>query len=574
MTNLEVIQKRFNEARKIFGASDEITTASGMKIRGYYVLTEAGAVTPSHDPTMAFQKSIGFPTDEKGQTVNDRDYERDSDAQEITRQIADNYDARALNSQVVVSKDGVVLSGNGRTMAGILAAINKTDSAYIGYLVMFPQKYGFTPEDVSSFEHPRLIFRVTDNYPYTTETFALFNAQEIKSQSKTELAVKLGKLVDDETFHRLIRIINTFDTIGDFYNDRKATRDAINDLTKVGVISKMQYPEMFDGDTISQAAREILENVLIGKAFQSNPDAVRQITAFKGVRKNIITALAEISNNIALGEYSLESEMAQAINLCYQARANGCMHQGDIVSGFARQMTLFGDSATVADFRNATVMLLADMINHSQVTRLKKVYAVYNHNAQDSANGQTDMFSNGDIKTKQEILNDVYKLLNYGSNQEVNASLNEATDKRKSDAVNAIREDGFAFNGGERVDSDLYVSENETETTNGVTVGGIAGLMLPCGDVIAVKLERLSKGTAGIRTKGWNRYRVSEELIVPCNAKKPTLPDWFKAGTLLSDGHTIESIDRTYVMLSDGEVYKHIDVLLCCSPADKMEDAA
>ena len=453
-------------------------------------------------------------------------------------------------------------------------AINKTDNAYISYLVMFPQKYGFNPEDVSSFEHPRLIFCVSDNYPYTTETFALFNAQEIKSQSKTEQAVKLGKLVDDETFHRLIRIINTFDTIGEFYNDRKATRDAVNDLTRVGVISKMQYPEMFDGDTISQSAREILENVLIGKAFASNPDAVRQITAFKGVRKNIITALAEISNNIALGEYSLESEMAQAINLCYQARANGCMHQGDIVSGFARQMTLFGDSVTIADFRNATVMLLADMINHTQTTRLKKVYAVYNHNAQESANGQMDMFSDGKVKSKQQILDDVYKLLNYGTKKEINASLNEATEQRKSDAVFGILEDGTTGEVNGRVDSDCYVSQIETETTNGVTVGGIAGLQLPSGDIIAVKLERLSKGTAGIRTKGWNRYRVSEELIVPCYEKKPTLPEWFKEGTMLSDGNTIESIDRTYVTLSNGETYKHIDVLLCCSPANSTEKAA
>lgn len=105
-------------------------------------------------------------------------------------------------------------------------------------------------------------------------------------------------------------------------------------------------------------------------------------------------------------------------------------------------------------------------------------------------------------------------------------------------------------------------------------VGGIAGLQLPSGDVIAVKLERLSKGTAGIRTKGWNRYRVSEELIVPCSEKKPTLPEWFKAGTKLSSGLTIESIDRTYVLLSDGNVYKHIDVLLACSPEKDVAEAA
>mgnify|MGYP006872990273 CR=1 FL=1 len=560
MANLSIIQQRWNTARKIHGRTDEIAVPSGLKVKGQYILAESGAATPSHDPLMAFQKSIGFPTDDNGQTVNDRDYERDGDAQEITRTIADNYDSRALQTPVVVSKDGIVLSGNGRTMAGILAALNNTDTAYISYLVMFPEKYGFTAQDVSSFSHPRVYFRASDDYKYTTETFALFNAQDIKSQSKTEQAVKLGKLVDDETFHRIIRTINMFDTIGDFYNNVRAATDAINDLRDSGVISKMQYPEMFDGDSISQQAREILENVLIGKAFQSNADAVRQITAFKGVRKNIITALAEISNNIALGEYSLESETAQAIDLVYQARANGDMHQGDIVSGFARQITMFGSSVTVADYRNATVMMLADMINHVQSSRLKKVYAVYNSHAHDAASGQMDMFSGG-VKSKQEILNEVTQLLNYGTKKEISDTLSAAVGKRRVNAFDAVQKDGDS----------RPVDNRDTATGNGhpiqeIVAGTVCGLKLPTGEVIAVKVERYDGKTAGIRTKGWNRYRVPASLIVPSDEKRPTLPDWFKEGIILSDGRTIVSIDRYYTLLSDGKFYKRIDILLNCSP--------
>ena len=49
-------------------------------------------------------------------------------------------------------------------------------------------------------------------------------------------------------------------------------------------------------------------------------------------------------------EYSLESELAQAIDLVYQARQNG-YKAGDAVSGFARQGNLFqfDEGATVAD---------------------------------------------------------------------------------------------------------------------------------------------------------------------------------------------------------------------------------
>lgn len=575
MAKLEVIQRRFFDARKIHGHKDEITVPSGQKVRGYYLLVESGVVTPSHDPLNGFIKSGGFPTDKNGSTVNDRDYERDTDAQEITRTIAANYDSRALQTPVCVSKDGIVLSGNGRTMAGMLAARDDTDGAYISYLVMFPDKYGFTPQDVSSFEHPRVVFRVLDRFPYNAETFAMFNAQEMKSQSKTEQAVKLGKLVDDATFNRIIRNINRFDTMGEFYNDYRAATEAINDLRTAGVISQMQYPEMFDGDSISAQAREILENVLIGKAFNSNPDSVRQITAFKGVRKNIITALSEISSNIVLEDYSLESEMAQAIELCYQARANGGMNHGDAVSMFARQTTLFGENATVVDYRNVTVLMLADMLNHIQTSRLKKVYAIYNHQAHQSASGQTDMFCTDGVKTKDEILNDVYKILNNGTKQELNIQIKEATSQRKQDAITAVQEDGDSRASNQRLNADGTANPSLQEEPE-IEVGKICGLRIASGEVIAVHLKRLSGHTAGIFAKGWNNYKVPSSLIVPHRAAKPNFPEWLKEGTLLSNGMTIEDVGRTYTRLSDGNLYQHIIILLHCAPAKEQHqiDAA
>ena len=181
MTNLDLIRNRFLNAEKVLGDNDEITTASGVTIRGRYVMTESGSVTPSHNPLDGFRKSEGFPTDSNGSTVNDRDYERDKDAQRITRDIAENYDSRAITTSVVVSRDGIVLSGNGRTMAGMIAAENNTDHAYIGYVAQYSQKYGFTADDVAMFRHPRIVFLVDEDYEYTAETFAMFNAQEIKS---------------------------------------------------------------------------------------------------------------------------------------------------------------------------------------------------------------------------------------------------------------------------------------------------------------------------------------------------------------------------------------------------------
>lgn len=446
------IREKWASAPKIEGAHDEIVLPNGEKIAGRYYLVESGAASASHDSNNGFAKTEGFPVDGNGGSVNDRDYERDMDAQQVTRDIANNYDSRAVQTPVVVSQDGVVLSGNGRTMAGELAAAQNTDAAYNSHIAHYPTKWGFTKQQVEGMQHPRIVFVPDAAMPYTAETFAKFNQQEMKGQSKTEQAVKLGKVVSDKAFNRIIGIINRFDTLGDFYADAKATSDAISELQGDGVLSQAQMAEMYDGDGISAIGKELLENTLIGKAFESNPNAVREITEFKSMRQSIITALAEISNNLSLGkDYSLESELAQAIDLVYQARNSGIKF-GEPVSWFARQMNLdfFGLNDTVADYNNATMLMIADIINDNRSSRLKKYIQIYNHNAQDSANGQLDLFT-GSVQSKEDIINEVKHLFNNGSEEEQQKAAQEAVARRKAESV---QENGTVANGSEGSNED------------------------------------------------------------------------------------------------------------------------
>lgn len=446
------IRDKWNAAPKVEGAQNEIVLANGEKVAGRYYLVESGAATPSHNSANGFAKSEGFPVDENGGSVNDRDYERDKDAQQITRDIANKYDSRAMQTPVVVSQDGVVLSGNGRTMAGELAAAQGTDAEYNEHLAKYPTQYGFTSEQVKGMQHPRVVFVPDAAMPYTADTFAKFNQQEMKGQSKTEHSVKLGKVVDDETFNRIISLINRFDTLGDFYADFTASREAIGELFKCGAISRPQMAEMVDGDGLSAIGKETLENMLIGKAFESNPDAVREATEFKQMRQTIIQALAEISNNISLGkDYSLELELAEAIDLVYNARKSG-FKAGDRVSSYARQQQFdfYGVPSTVADYKNATMLMIADILNDNRSTLLKKYLQLYNTNAKDAANGQLDIFS-GTVASKESILNDVNELLNYGTEEEQKKAAQEAVEKRKAESV---AEAGVIDNGSEGSNED------------------------------------------------------------------------------------------------------------------------
>jgi N12 class adenine-specific DNA methylase len=460
------IKEKWDKANKTEGSKDEIVLANGEKISGRYMLVESDAPTASHDAENGFVKSEGFPQDENGGSVNDRDYERDEDAQQQTRMIADNYDSRALQTPVVVSQDGVVLSGNGRTMAGKLAAKQGTDQAYTDYLMGHAGKYGFTAEQVQGMQHPRVVFVADGAQPYTAETFAKFNAQEMKSQSKTEAAVKLGKVVDDATFGRILSLINAFDKLGDFYADNKSAAEAIGELQKAGVLSSAQVAEMFDGEGISAIGRDMLENMLIGKAFESNPDAVRELTAMRGVRQAVVMALTEIANNVKLGEdYSLAEQLAGAIDLVYKATKEGKYKEGDRVSGFARQLNLgfYGEEVTVADANNATMLEIADLLNSGYPTRLRTYLQDYNRMSEESAAGQLDLWS-GEVKSREDILNEVNQLFNNGTEQETERG---AEGPAQADAVNDGVQEG---NEGEGVAEDQQPSTAAGET--GVETSG------------------------------------------------------------------------------------------------------
>lgn len=439
---MPAITEKWNNATKVDGHRDEIMLPDGTPLKGHYVLHESGASSPSHNPE-TWQKTDGFPMDSNDNSVNDRDYERDHDAQEHTQSIARQYDQRALQSVPVVSNDGVVLSGNGRTMAGELAARDNTDGAYVNYLKEYAPKFGFTTEQVEAMQHPRVSFVPDEAMPYTAETFAKFNQQEMKSQNKTEQAVKLGKTVSDDSFKGIVRTINGYDTLGDFYNDAEASLGAVYDLHNSGVVPQAQLAEMVDGirgqEKLSAVGREFLENMLIGKAFESDPEAVRMLTAEPAMRQTVITALGEIVDNIALGgDWSLQGELADAVKLCFDARQGGAKY-GEIVSTYARQGVLFADPdelQTVADFNNATMLMLADVLNDKRVTLLKTTLQLYNNNARQSASGQTDLFAGG-IQSREDILRDVITFINenYGKRKEIEAARAEAVERRKAESV-------------------------------------------------------------------------------------------------------------------------------------------
>lgn len=404
------VREKWQSARKVVGLGNEITVG-GRKLKGHYVLVEAGAATPSHDWRNGWRKSKGYPMTKNGDSINDRNYERDRNAQAHTENDARNYDGRAYSSDVVVTRDGVVLSGNGRTMAGEIAARNGTDTAHNGYLAEYGARFGFSREQVEEFEHPRVLFELEEDLPYTTKTMSDFNQTQQKGQAREDLVEKYGKMLSDGALSRINRIISDFETMDEFYRNEKAVMEVLRILQGAHIIEERKTNEMWEGESISDEGRNLIEATLLGKVFSNNLDTARQLMRMPAQRNAVLKALPVLVANFALGdEFSFAREFTKAVQLVAEG-IQGSYRYGSRVSEQVLETAMFGGeeaelsgiALNTEGMREFAVMFLADMINHRRSSLLAEVLGRYNELAAASASGQAELFSEG-VPSRSEMV--------------------------------------------------------------------------------------------------------------------------------------------------------------------------
>lgn len=392
--------ERWNNAPKIVGNAVTRTLPDGTKIVGHYVLAEAGAATPSHNPFNNWNTSEGFPVTEDGRNINDRDYKNDKDAQQITMQIAQTYDGQAVQQVPVVSLEGIVYDGNGRTIAGNIAAANNTDAAYLQALTENAANFGFTPEQVASMQHPRVYLQTDEDMPYNTTTFAKFNAQEKKTMNSVQRAISNAKKLTDAARDGLLRVINSYSSLDAFFASENGAKDILNLLQSNNIITEQEAPEWRDntekGFVLSADGRSGITDLLIGALFDEQ--TIRMLGNDKGLKQSILRAMPSIVENRQLGDYALTDDINEAIRLLYEARQAGMVYklfvrQGNLIDGY------------VKDRFSAFSMLLAEEMS-SGVDKFRQVLDIYNNSARDDANGQSVMF---DRRTPEDIKNQTLK---------------------------------------------------------------------------------------------------------------------------------------------------------------------
>lgn len=414
-------QKFVNAPRLVGNKRTRMLPDGETKIKGHYEIVPAESLTPSHDVNNDYKKSEGFPTDAEGRTVNDRDYEHDKAAQQNTDQIARKYNGMAIEQVPVVSDEGIVYDGNGRTMAGQKAAKEGTDGEYINDLLENAENFGFTREQIeqSGIEHPRLVLVTDERLPYDTATFSKFNRNEKKTQSNTEQAVAKAKTLTSDEVGAIVAEIEGNGSLDAFFNNSKAINDLVKTLVDKGIIGQNEVAQMMDSpERLSAQGREYVKNLLLGSIFK--PETIRMLGIDSTVKNKAINAIRSVMDNMKLGEFSLRDEIDQAIQLLYEARQGG-----NKVDTLLRTPDMFGEDAAK---RYSSISQMMALALEGKVSDFRDLLDEYNRIAKARNTGEGNMFEAA--PTKEELINEYLnfkKWQDYGTGHSENEGGNDVS---------------------------------------------------------------------------------------------------------------------------------------------------
>lgn len=481
-------QKFMNAPRLVGNKRTRMLPDGETKIKGHYEIVPAESLTPSHDVNNDYKKSEGFPTDAEGRTVNDRDYEHDKAAQQNTDQIARKYNGMAIEQVPVVSDEGIVYDGNGRTMAGQKAAKEGTDGEYINDLLENAENFGFTREQIeqSGIEHPRLVMVTDERLPYDAATFAKFNRNEKKTQSNTEQAVAKAKTLTSDEVGAIVAEIEGNGSLEAFFNNSKAINDLVKTLVEKGIIGQNEVAQMMDSpERLSAQGREYVKNLLLGSIFK--PETIRMLGIDSTVKNKAINAIRSVMDNMKLGEFSLRDEIDQAIQLLYEARQGG-----NKVDTLLRTPEMFGEDAAK---RYSSISQMMALALEGKVSDFRDLLDEYNRIAKARNTGEGSIFE--ESPTKEELIKeflDFKKWQDYGTGHSENEGVNDVSGveepKQEASGGNEPAEAGEG-----RVKSDL---DRITETDEEFEVEGKYGTIykkkyLIDGDKEVMKVDEPNK---------------------------------------------------------------------------------
>jgi len=426
---------KFKTANKVLGEETTIEMPNGETREAEYMVVESDDILASHNES-SFNDTIGFPKTKDGRNANSRNYKGDKSAQLKVDDNAKNLKPSIVISDTattdggvpIISQEGIVVSGNGRTMAIKLSqkiALEKYQ-AYKADLLKRAAKFGLDPNEVAKMKNPILVKVDKNIKDYSVKTFDEYNGKFQKEESPIDKAIKRSSIIqnDEKLKDRILSIIGRHETMSDLFDNKADRKELFDFLVANDIILKQETPKYLqENGEFTPDGKDLINDVLIATIL--SPETLEATSNVKAFRNKIINALPVLTVNYKLGNNSLETEINEAILLQSKIATMGSQEE------FWRHLKQLGMFETA----NPNTVIINRMINNGAIN-FKKFIVTYNKSMEVDEN---NLFGGDQVLTKQQVIDNL-KQSNLNENEkQVIANLEDlyAANEEKRPSGNA-----------------------------------------------------------------------------------------------------------------------------------------
>ncbi|WP_421948657.1 hypothetical protein [Phaeodactylibacter xiamenensis] len=349
----------------VLGKKIILSMPNGEKRDARFAIVELDSVLASHNE-LTFAPTPGYPVNEQGQNVNDRNYEDDVAAQERVRDNARRLDPYRLlttsrtpsGSPIVAGQQiggkWIVVSGNNRTMSTKLAASRHPENykAYVDALCEELEAFGFSTtgkteridcqngkliylptgddfsinNDAYHFRQPLLV-RIDYGFPaFQTRELAKYNQSTMKGKRAVDKTIERSNSLRENPLcqTRIPAMLDQHDRMSDFYADRTAQKQMLEALLQCNIITEQSVPEYYDEGYFTNAGKELVESVLAGVVLEKAALKAAERDGIKQARRVVVYAMPVLVSNSTLpGSANLIPHINDAILYLNEMKASG-----------------------------------------------------------------------------------------------------------------------------------------------------------------------------------------------------------------------------------------------------------